>query len=37
MQIYGPQGNGKNYTSGIIHHIKVTGLTPGKVYYYRCA
>ncbi|KAF5193406.1 Purple acid phosphatase [Thalictrum thalictroides] len=26
----------QNYTSGIIHHVRLTGLKPGKVYYYRC-
>ncbi|KAJ0818362.1 putative phosphoric monoester hydrolase [Helianthus annuus] len=25
-----------NYTSGIIHHVKLTGLSPDTVYYYRC-
>ncbi|GAB2295381.1 Purple acid phosphatase 23 [Dionaea muscipula] len=25
-----------NYTSGIIHHVKVEGLEPGTKYYYRC-
>ncbi|XP_065876305.1 purple acid phosphatase 15 isoform X1 [Euphorbia lathyris] len=26
----------QNYTSGIIHHVRLTGLKPDKVYYYRC-
>ncbi|XP_038989740.1 purple acid phosphatase 15-like [Phoenix dactylifera] len=26
----------QNYTSGIIHHVRLTGLKPGKRYYYRC-
>ncbi|XP_008794938.3 purple acid phosphatase 15-like [Phoenix dactylifera] len=26
----------KNYTSGIIHHVRLTGLKPGSKYYYRC-
>ncbi|KAK9146003.1 hypothetical protein Sjap_005906 [Stephania japonica] len=26
----------QNYTSGIIHHVRLTGLKPGTVYYYRC-
>ncbi|KAK4266289.1 hypothetical protein QN277_027235 [Acacia crassicarpa] len=25
-----------NYTSGIIHHVKVDGLKPGTKYYYKC-
>ncbi|GMH28388.1 hypothetical protein Nepgr_030231 [Nepenthes gracilis] len=25
-----------NYTSGIIHHVKVEGLEPGTKYYYKC-
>ncbi|CAN7075601.1 unnamed protein product [Brassica oleracea var. botrytis] len=25
-----------NYTSGIIHHVRITGLQPSTVYYYRC-
>ncbi|KAF8050932.1 hypothetical protein N665_1852s0002 [Sinapis alba] len=25
-----------NYTSGIIHHVRITGLKPSTVYYYRC-
>ncbi|CAH8356356.1 unnamed protein product [Eruca vesicaria subsp. sativa] len=25
-----------NYTSGIIHHVRITGLNPSTVYYYRC-
>lgn len=25
-----------NYTSGIIHHVRLTGLKPNTVYYYRC-
>ncbi|KAK1270133.1 Purple acid phosphatase 15 [Acorus gramineus] len=26
----------QNYTSGIIHHVRLTGLKPGKLYYYQC-
>lgn len=26
----------QNYTSGIIHHVQLTGLSPDSVYYYRC-
>ncbi|KAJ8646160.1 hypothetical protein MRB53_007908 [Persea americana] len=26
----------KNYTSGIIHHVRLTGLKPDTQYYYRC-
>lgn len=26
----------QNYTSGIIHHARLTGLKPDKLYYYRC-
>ncbi|KAL5711705.1 Purple acid phosphatase 15 [Ranunculus cassubicifolius] len=26
----------QNYTSGIIHHVRLRGLEPGKLYYYRC-
>ncbi|KAF7845567.1 Purple acid phosphatase 15 [Senna tora] len=25
-----------NYTSGIIHHVQLTGLEPSTLYYYRC-
>ncbi|XP_024983226.1 purple acid phosphatase 23 isoform X2 [Cynara cardunculus var. scolymus] len=25
-----------NYTSGIIHHVKIDGLEPGLTYYYKC-
>lgn len=25
-----------NYTSGIIHHVRLTGLRPNTLYYYRC-
>lgn len=25
-----------NYTSGIIHHVKIDGLDPGTKYYYKC-
>ncbi|XP_023767327.1 purple acid phosphatase 23 [Lactuca sativa] len=25
-----------NYTSGIIHHVKIDGLVPGTTYYYKC-
>ncbi|RDX65612.1 Purple acid phosphatase 15, partial [Mucuna pruriens] len=26
----------QNYTSGIIHHVRLTGLEPSTVYYYQC-
>lgn len=26
----------KNYTSGIIHHVRLTGLQPNTIYYYQC-
>ncbi|KAJ8899421.1 hypothetical protein K2173_018395 [Erythroxylum novogranatense] len=26
----------QNYTSGIIHHVRLTGLKPSSLYYYRC-
>lgn len=26
----------RNYTSGIIHHVRLTGLDPNTLYYYRC-
>ncbi|XP_057534794.1 purple acid phosphatase 15 [Amaranthus tricolor] len=26
----------QNYTSGIIHHVRLTGLKPSTLYYYRC-
>lgn len=26
----------QNYTSGIIHHVRITGLKPGTQYFYRC-
>ncbi|XP_034685008.1 purple acid phosphatase 15-like isoform X1 [Vitis riparia] len=26
----------QNYTSGIIHHVRLTGLKPDTVYYYQC-
>ncbi|XP_021907137.1 purple acid phosphatase 15 isoform X2 [Carica papaya] len=26
----------QNYTSGIIHHVRLTGLEPNTLYYYRC-
>ncbi|GFY99382.1 purple acid phosphatase 15 [Actinidia rufa] len=26
----------QNYTSGIIHHVRLTGLTASTIYYYRC-
>lgn len=34
-QIYPFQGL-LNYTSGIIHHVRITGLKPETTYYYRC-
>ncbi|OIT30469.1 PREDICTED: purple acid phosphatase 15 [Nicotiana attenuata] len=26
----------QNYTSGVIHHVQLTGLKPNTLYYYRC-
>ena len=37
VQYYGPMATGNNYTSGLLHTIKLTGLTPGTTYYYQCA
>ncbi|KAM7265806.1 hypothetical protein ACFE04_003489 [Oxalis oulophora] len=34
-QLYPFQGL-QNYTSGIIHHVRLTGLEPDTTYYYRC-
>ncbi|KAJ6824832.1 purple acid phosphatase 15-like [Iris pallida] len=34
-QLYPFQGL-QNYTSGIIHHVRLTGLKPGSEYYYQC-
>ncbi|GMY33925.1 purple acid phosphatase 15 isoform X1 [Fagus crenata] len=34
-QLYPFQGL-QNYTSGIIHHVRLTGLNPSTLYYYRC-
>lgn len=34
-QLYPYEGL-QNYTSGIIHHVQLTGLCPNTVYYYRC-
>ncbi|XP_068658080.1 purple acid phosphatase 23 [Aristolochia californica] len=34
-QLYPFQGL-LNYTSGIIHHVRLQGLEPGQKYYYRC-
>ncbi|KDP26377.1 hypothetical protein JCGZ_17535 [Jatropha curcas] len=34
-QLYPFQGL-QNYTSGIIHHVRLTGLKPDTLYYYRC-
>ncbi|KAF5752493.1 purple acid phosphatase 15-like isoform X5 [Tripterygium wilfordii] len=34
-QLYPFQGL-QNYTSGIIHHVRLTGLKPSRVYFYRC-
>ncbi|ERN11937.1 purple acid phosphatase 15 isoform X1 [Amborella trichopoda] len=34
-QLYPFEGM-QNYSSGIIHHVRLTGLKPGKRYYYRC-
>ncbi|XP_031477087.1 purple acid phosphatase 15 isoform X2 [Nymphaea colorata] len=34
-QLYPFEGM-QNYTSGIIHHVRLTGLKPGTKYYYRC-
>jgi len=36
-QIYGPLGKGDNYTSPLLHTIKLTGLSPKTRYYYQCA
>ncbi|ESQ51860.1 hypothetical protein EUTSA_v10016507mg [Eutrema salsugineum] len=35
--VYNQDGNGlKNYTSGKIHHVQLTGLKPKTLYQYRC-
>ncbi|XP_073281301.1 purple acid phosphatase 15-like isoform X1 [Primulina huaijiensis] len=34
-QLYSFEGL-ENYTSGIIHHVRLTGLEPNTLYYYRC-
>lgn len=36
--VYNQQYNAlkKNYTSGIIHHVQLTGLKPNTLYQYRC-
>ncbi|XVE72748.1 hypothetical protein DITRI_Ditri11bG0063600 [Diplodiscus trichospermus] len=34
-QLYPLEGL-QNYTSGIIHHVRLTGLKPSTLYYYRC-
>ncbi|XVF65209.1 hypothetical protein PTKIN_Ptkin09bG0228900 [Pterospermum kingtungense] len=34
-QLYPYEGL-QNYTSGIIHHVRLTGLKPNTIYYYRC-
>ncbi|OMO90735.1 hypothetical protein CCACVL1_07306 [Corchorus capsularis] len=34
-QLYPYEGL-QNYTSGIIHHVHLTGLKPSTLYYYRC-
>lgn len=34
-QLYPYEGL-SNYTSGIIHHVRLTGLNPDTVYYYQC-
>ncbi|KAL3506400.1 hypothetical protein ACH5RR_031782 [Cinchona calisaya] len=34
-QLY-PFDSLQNYTSGIIHHVRLTGLQPDTVYYYQC-
>ena len=36
-QIYGPLATGNNYTSPLLHTIKLTGLMPKTKYYYQCA
>ena len=36
VQYYGPMATGNNYTSGLLHTIKLTGLTPNTQYYYQC-
>lgn len=33
---YPPENGYKNYTSGIIHHVQLTGLKPNTLYQYRC-
>lgn len=33
---YPPETGLKNYTSGIIHHVQLTGLKPKTLYRYRC-
>ncbi|KAG8636891.1 hypothetical protein MANES_15G054300v8 [Manihot esculenta] len=34
-QLY-PFEGAQNYTSGIIHHVRLTGLEPGELYQYQC-
>jgi len=36
-QIYGLPGDGNNYTSPLLHTIRLTGLSPKTRYYYQCA
>jgi len=36
VQYYGPMAQGNNYTSGLLHTIKLTGLKAGTQYYYQC-
>ncbi|CAN8247724.1 unnamed protein product [Cochlearia groenlandica] len=35
-QNYPPELSLKNYTSGVIHHVQLTGLKPNTLYRYRC-
>ena len=37
VQYYGPMGTGNNYTSPLLHTVKLTGLTPSTKYFYQCA
>lgn len=37
VQYYGPKANGNNYTSPLLHTIKLTGLKPKTEYFYQCA
>ena len=37
VHYYGPMANGNNYTSPLLHTIKLTGLEPKTQYFYQCA